>query len=93
VRENALGKGRRYVAEGRLMVRSVTAESARAVCRGDGAVYQPGFEGGRWFCDCPAFGRCSHQYALGPVTSFETRKGQRMRGAGQTAQVPDQEWP
>jgi hypothetical protein len=75
VRESALVKARRYVGEGRLIVRSVTAESARAECRGDGAVYQLGFDGGRWFCNCPAFGRCSHQRALGLVTSFETRQG------------------
>jgi hypothetical protein len=74
VRENALNKGRRYVAEGRLVVRSVTAESARAECRGDGAIYKVGYDG-RWFCDCPALGRCSHQYALGLVTAFQTREG------------------
>jgi hypothetical protein len=75
LRENALGKGRRYVADVRLIVRSVTAESARAECRGDGAIYSLGFENGRWFCSCPALGRCSHAYALGLVTAFETREG------------------
>jgi hypothetical protein len=59
VRENALSKGRRYAAEGRLVVRSVDGESARAECRGDGATYQVGFDNGRWFCSCPALGRCS----------------------------------
>jgi hypothetical protein len=73
MRENALSKGRRYVAEGRLVVRSLNAESARAECRGDGAIYQVGFADGRWFCDCPALGRCSHEYALGLVTAFEVR--------------------
>jgi hypothetical protein len=71
VRENALNKGRRYAAEGRLVVRSVTAESARAECRGDGTVYALGFENGRWWCSCPARGRCSHLYALGLVTALE----------------------
>jgi hypothetical protein len=72
VRENAQGKARRYVAEGRMIVRSVTAETARAECRGDGAIYTLGFDNGRWFCTCPALGRCSHQYALGLVTALET---------------------
>jgi uncharacterized Zn finger protein len=71
VRENALSKGRRYAAVGRLVVQSVTPSVARAVCRGDGAIYKVGFDNGRWSCDCPAFGRCSHQYALGLVTAFE----------------------
>jgi hypothetical protein len=73
VRENALNKGRRYAAEGRLVVRFVEAGSARAECRGDGATYVVGFESGRWSCSCPALGRCSHQYALGLVTAFEVR--------------------
>jgi hypothetical protein len=73
VRENYQAKGRRYAAEGRLVVRSVDAESARAECRGDGAIYTVRFERGRWSCNCPALGRCSHQYALGLVTAFEVR--------------------
>ena len=73
MRENASGKARRYVAEGRLIIRSVDANSAHAQCRGDGAVYELGFENGRWFCNCPALGRCSHQFALGLVTAFEVR--------------------
>ena len=77
MRENALTKGRRYVAEGRLVVRSVTAESARAECRGDGAIYKVGFADGRWSCNCPALGRCSHQFALGLVTAFEPCEGWR----------------
>ena len=73
MRENALNKGRRYVAEGRLVIRSVDAGSARAECRGDGAIYAVGFADGRWSCNCPALGRCSHEYALGLVTAFEVR--------------------
>ena len=71
MRENALTKGRRYVAEGRLIVRTVTAVTARAECRGDGAIYTVAFQDGRWSCNCPALGRCSHEYALGLVTAFE----------------------
>jgi hypothetical protein len=71
VRENALSKGRRYAAEGRLVVRSLNLEGARAECRGDGTIYALGFEDGRWWCSCQARGRCSHQYALGLVTALE----------------------
>jgi hypothetical protein len=71
VRENALNKGRRYVCEGRLVVRAVDDRNAHAECRGDGAIYKVGFTDGRWTCDCPALTRCSHQYALGLVTAFE----------------------
>lgn len=71
VRENALNKGRRYAAEGRLVIWSVDATSARAECRGDGGIYTLGFDNERWFCNRPALGRNSHQYALGLVTAFE----------------------
>src|SRR5262245_4671428 len=72
-RERASEKAKRYLAEGHLVIRTVTPESARAECRGDGAIYQVGFQDGRWFCDCPALGRCSHMYALGLVTAFGVR--------------------
>ena len=72
-RENAIAKGRRYISEGRLVVRSVDAVSARAECRGDGRIYRVSFANGRWSCDCPALGRCSHEYALGLCTAFEVR--------------------
>ena len=68
-RENAAVKGRRYVAEGRLIVELVANGEVRARCRGDGALYNLGFHGGRWACDCPALGRCSHRVALGLVVA------------------------
>jgi uncharacterized Zn finger protein len=68
VRENAEAKGRRYVAEGRLIVEHVDGGSIRALCRGAGDVYNLGFEGGRWSCTCPAKGRCAHLVALMLVT-------------------------
>lgn len=49
-RENAETKGRRYVAEGRLLVQHVDERSIRAACRGGGGnctnsamTEQPGF--------------------------------------------------
>ena len=69
--ENAAVKGRRYVAEGRLVVDLVANGEVRARCRGDGAIYNLTVLEGRWECDCPALGRCSHLVALGLVTASE----------------------
>jgi uncharacterized Zn finger protein len=68
MRENAAAKGRRYAGEGRLIVEHVDGRSIRAICRGNGEIYELGFEGGRWTCTCPAKGRCAHLYALLLVT-------------------------
>jgi hypothetical protein len=67
-RENAAGKGRRYLAEGRLVIEEVDAVGIRAICRGLGAVYSLGYEKGRWYCECPAKGLCAHLVALQLVT-------------------------
>ncbi len=69
-RENAHDKGRRYLTEGRLMLRLVTADEIAAVCRGDGHVYHCGWRPGQWWwCDCPArTDRCAHLTALRLVT-------------------------
>jgi hypothetical protein len=78
VRENAAGKGRRLLTEGRLRVRDVDEASATvsAECRGDsGLTYMVGRdEAGRWFCACEAKGRCSHQIALQLVVAFKPRR-------------------
>ncbi len=73
-RETATAKGRRYVAEGRLIVRELDENSAVADCRGDGAVYSLGYDQRGWFCSCAAKGRCSHLYALGLVTAMEPKE-------------------
>jgi uncharacterized Zn finger protein len=67
-RENAQAKGRRYLAEGRLLVDRVDSDEIRARCRGGGAVYELGLERGEWFCNCPALTTCSHLIALQLVT-------------------------
>jgi hypothetical protein len=67
-RENVQAKGRRYLLEGRLLVRYVDASGIKAFCRGSATVYQLGFEDGRWRCSCPARGRCAHLVALQLVT-------------------------
>jgi len=67
-RENAEAKGRRYLAEGRLLVEHVDARTIRARCRGNGKVYRLGYDAERWYCDCQALGLCSHLVALQLVT-------------------------
>lgn len=78
MRENAAAKGRRLLTEGRLCVVAIdeTSATASAECRGDsGMTYIVGRdEAGRWFCACPAMGRCSHVIALQLVVSFKPRR-------------------
>jgi hypothetical protein len=76
VRENADAKGARYLTEGRLRVLQADADggSVIAECRGDGRVYALGYDERRWFCSCPALGRCAHLKALGRVVVMEPRE-------------------
>jgi len=48
-----------------LRVDGLTVE---ARCRGVGEVYSLGHNGGGWWCECPARGRCAHLEALMLVT-------------------------
>jgi hypothetical protein len=75
-RESAIEKGRRYVAEGRLVVRELHERDGvtLADCRGDGAVWSLGHDQRGWWCSCPARGRCAHLYALGLVCALEPRE-------------------
>lgn len=66
-REDVEAKGRRYLAEGRLVVTLAGGAMIEARCRGTGAVHRLGFDMG-WWCTCPARGRCSHLVALQLVT-------------------------
>jgi uncharacterized Zn finger protein len=65
-RENAQAKGRRYLTEARLTLTHLGDDDIRARCRGDGSVYQLGWNhADRWWCDCPATtDRCAHLVAL-----------------------------
>jgi hypothetical protein len=75
-RENVFGKGRRYVAEGRLIVRELNEHDGTALadCRGDGAFWSLGRDERGWWCSCPARGRCAHLYALGLICALEPRE-------------------
>lgn len=68
MREDAAAKGRRLLAEGRLIVTHVGTEISGR-CRGDsGEIHAVGHVTGKWYCSCPALGRCSHLIALQLVT-------------------------
>ncbi len=79
-RENVEAKGRRYLAEGRLVVDVVVGSAVRARCRGGGAVYDLEHDAGAgWSCSCPARRWCAHLVALALVTAPSTRKEHRVR--------------
>ena len=76
MRENVATKGRRYVAEGRLIVRALDddAGTVDADCRGSGAVWSLGRDTDGWWCSCPARSTCSHVAALQLVVALEPRE-------------------
>jgi uncharacterized Zn finger protein len=73
-REAATAKGRTYLTEGRLVVTRCATNKVRATCRGDGAIYDLGFDRGEWWCTCPArTDRCAHLVALRLCTAPDLR--------------------
>lgn len=74
-RESVDVKGRRYLTEGRLRVRSVRPGVVVAECRGSDRTYQVGWSRGGWLCDCPARSRCAHLVALQLVVEAPTSGG------------------
>jgi hypothetical protein len=77
VRENASAKGRRYVSEGRLVVRQLDEHAGvvMAGCRGNGSLYTLGHDEGGWFCNCAARSTaCAHLEALRLVVAVEPRE-------------------
>ena len=69
MRENAQDKARRLLTEGRVTVRTITADMIVASVRGDSAlVYETRWDRGGWTCTCDARSRCSHVQALMLVT-------------------------
>lgn len=62
-------KAARYLAEGRLTVRSRAGQVVEATCVGS-AAYELGHEPEiGWYCGCPAHGLCAHLIALKLVTT------------------------
>lgn len=74
-RENAEAKGRRYLTEGRVVLRTVNRHTVEAWVRGDGAVWRVSWtRRDGWSCPCPARGaRCAHRIAVGLVVAVEDR--------------------
>ena len=72
MRENAYSKARRYLIEGRVIVTQVYDGRVAARVRGDGHIYDAGFNAGAWACSCPAStDQCSHLRAIRLVTAPE----------------------
>ena len=80
-RENAEAKAKRYLAEGRVIVVSVSNDRVLARVRGDGQVWLVMFEGGVWSCPCPArTDQCSHLRALHMMSAAEARRAKQNGG-------------
>jgi hypothetical protein len=74
-RENAAAKGRRYVSEGRLVIRQLDGQTVQADVRGGGAIYSCGHDDRGWYCDCAALtDNCCHLHALRLVVAVKPGK-------------------
>jgi hypothetical protein len=74
-REHPRAKAARMLLERRLTVLSVHAGRISARVRGDEQTYHCGFTQGRWWCHCPARGKCSHLIALASVVDVSGWEG------------------
>lgn len=73
-RENADAKARRYLTEGRIVIRRVQGPDVDATARGTGAVWLVSHRRGPgWRCDCPARGPCAHILAVSHVVDVVGR--------------------
>jgi uncharacterized Zn finger protein len=73
-RESAAVKSRRYLTEGRVMIRAVRPGDLHAHVRGDATVHEVRWSPRRgWSCTCPAPGRCCHLLAVGLVVALGSR--------------------
>lgn len=74
MRETAETKGRRYLTEGRVVVRAVGHLGVLATVRGSGAEHRVTHTTAGWDCTCPARTHCSHLVAVGLVTAPTTTR-------------------
>jgi hypothetical protein len=67
-RNNKFTKARRLLIEGRVRVTNADEVSIRATIRGDSGSYLVGYDPREhsqgWWCNCPAYGNCSHVQSL-----------------------------
>lgn len=69
-REDFQAKGRRYAAEGRIVLTVVTPTGIAATVRGSGQIYFAGWHSDSgWRCDCAARGECCHIFGVKLVTA------------------------
>jgi uncharacterized Zn finger protein len=68
-RETALDKAGRLLSTGMVTVLQVDVEFISARVQGDTeGIHDVVYAAGRWWCDCSAFGACSHGIAVAKVT-------------------------
>ena len=68
-RENVDTKARRYLSEGRVLVRHVDKTTVIARVRGSDTYYRVVGDNTGWHCDCPAPRTCCHLTATMLVTT------------------------
>jgi uncharacterized Zn finger protein len=70
MKESSQEKANRYLIEGRVIITRVDDEQITASVRGSDQDYWAGYDPqqGRWWCECPARGRCCHLLAVMRVT-------------------------
>lgn len=68
-RESAADKGKRLLAEGRLVVEIAGPGYFCATVRGTADVHLVEYARGRWTCTCPARLTCSHRHAAAPIAA------------------------
>ena len=68
MRENVETKARRYLAEGRVLIRHVDQTTVVARVRGSDTYYRVVGDEHGWSCDCLARRRCAHETAVQLVT-------------------------
>ncbi len=66
-REKAADKAVRLLRDGNVRISRVSDDEVLAWVTGDHDVYRVTRAEGRWYCDCPAMGPCSHAMAAAKV--------------------------
>jgi hypothetical protein len=71
-RENAAGKARRYLTEGRVILERVSSKVVVASVRGDGTVHRCAYSDGVWRCSCLVrTDQCAHLLAVRLVVAVD----------------------
>lgn len=68
MRESVDVKARRYLCEGRVLIRHVDQSTVVARVRGSDSYYRVVGDEHGWLCDCPARRICAHETAVMLVT-------------------------